>query len=90
MTTAKPDIAKIREALDVIDELESGVLDDGLGPMPGADEIDAWFVRNHEALAASLREGGEAYARGEYRQGTAAELRAYFVEKYRRRRATST
>lgn len=86
MTAAGWDIAEIREVLDLIDELESGVLDDGLEPMPHADEIDAWFARNHEALAASIRESSEAYARGEFRQGTAAELRAYLVEKYHRRR----
>jgi len=90
MTTAtKPDIDKVRDALDVIDEFEASLEQDSLGPMLSSVDIDAWFERNHEALAEMVREGDAAIVRGDYRDGTAAEHLEYFLDRARHRRATN-
>jgi hypothetical protein len=88
-TVTKPSLEKVREALDVIDEFEASLEQDGLGPMLSNVDIDAWFERNHEALEEMVREGDAAIARGDYRDGTASEHLEYFLDRARRRRATN-
>ncbi|RJF94644.1 hypothetical protein D3874_02110 [Oleomonas cavernae] len=81
MATTKHDLEKVQAALDLIDEVEA----DSLGPGVTDADVDRWFRDNREALAQSILKGNEAIARGEYRDGTPAEHRAYFLEKFRRR-----
>ncbi|RJF87677.1 hypothetical protein D3874_12130 [Oleomonas cavernae] len=90
-TTARQEIAKIREALDALERrLDAGDLEQDFGPAPTGADLDVWLERNQDALMETLREGDEQLARGEYREGTAAELHDYFAEKYRRRYTTQT